>query len=153
MPTLTDCLETDHRRLDAILKESESLADRGSLAAAADLFATFADGLSRHIDAEEDVLFPALAKLAPHATAPMHVMRSEHAELRELLGRILRALRAADPVWRSDVGALEEILVAHNVKEERVLYPMSNEAASDAPEAGELRARLIGVLEGARRPT
>jgi iron-sulfur cluster repair protein YtfE (RIC family) len=152
MPSLTECLETDHRRLDAILIQCKSLASAGGFAAAADRFVTFADGLSRHIDAEEDVLFPALQEHAPHAMGPVHVMRSEHAQLRELLVLIAAALRASDAAWQPRVQALEDILKAHNLKEERVLYPMADEAAGEAPDAGELQARLTGVLEGRVHP-
>jgi len=147
MPTLTECLQTDHRRLDAILAECKALAIAGRFAAATDRFMTFRHGLSRHIDAEEDVLFPALAEHAPHAAGPMNVMRAEHGRIRELMSTLAGALAASDPAWRSVVDALEEILSGHNMKEERVLYPIADEATSDASDLDLLRARLNGIVE------
>ena len=99
MPTLTECLQTDHRRLDTILAECNALATAGRFAAAADHFVTFRQGLARHIDAEEGVLFPALAKHAPHAAGPMSVMRAEHGRIRELMANLAGALAASNPAW------------------------------------------------------
>ena len=148
MPTLTECLQTDHRRLDAILDECKALATAGRFAVAAERFATFRQGLARHIDAEEDVLFPALAEHAPHAAGPVGVMHAEHGQIRDLMATVTSALAASDPAWRSGVGELEEILSAHNLKEERVLYPMADEAMSDASDLDALRARLGGMVGG-----
>jgi len=146
VPTLTECLQIDHRRLDEILAECKTLATAARFAAAADRFTTFREGLARHIDAEEDVLFPALAERAPHATGPMRVMHAEHEQIRELMATLAGTLAASDPAWRSVVGALEEVLSGHNLKEEHVLYPMADEATSDAPELDALRARLVGMV-------
>ena len=146
MPTLTDCLESDHRRLDAILAECRSLAAAGSFPVASERFATFGRGLCRHIDAEEDILFPALEERAPHAAGPMRVMRAEHAELLEIIAAVAAALVGSDPAWRSRLQQLEDVLVAHNAKEERVLYPMANEVSRDDPELEGLAASLAGSL-------
>ncbi len=147
-PTLTECLETDHRRLDGVVVECKRLATSGEYAAAAEQFASFARGLSRHIDAEEEVLFPALQEHAPQAGGPLHVMRREHEKLREMLGTVEEALRASRPIWRSGVGALEDLLAQHNLKEERILYPMANEATSEFAGLDALRASLVAALDG-----
>jgi iron-sulfur cluster repair protein YtfE (RIC family) len=138
MPKLTECLEVDHRRLDRVLVETKSLAASGRFPNAAALFATFARGLSRHIDAEENILFPALDESAPHAAGPMHVMRLEHARLKELLEQIGAALERGDAAWQRDVRELEGILAEHNLKEERILYPLSDDATSRRPDFSEL---------------
>jgi hemerythrin-like domain-containing protein len=146
MPPLTDCLETDHRRLDAILTDCKRLADSHLFVAAAEKFTLFAQGLSRHIDAEERVLFPALEERVPQAAGPTRVMRFEHARLRELLVRLAQALAASDRVWQPATRELEELLAAHNTKEERVLYPMANSIALGVANPGELRAKLTDAL-------
>lgn len=146
MPTTTECLQTDHRRLDAILTECKALAAAGRFPVAADRFAMFRQGLSRHIDAEEDVLFPALSERAPHAAGPVRVMRAEHGEIRDLMATLASALAASDPTWRSTVSALEEVLSGHNMKEERILYPMADEALGDAADHEPLRARLTSMV-------
>lgn len=151
MPRLTECLQTDHRRLDAILVECKAQAAAGRFAAAADRFTTFREGLARHIDAEEDVLFPALAQHTPHARGPVSVMRSEHVQIREWMATLARALAAADPAWSSVMGELEEVLSGHNAKEEHVLYPMADEATHEARELDVLRATLQGMIEARAR--
>ena len=151
MPALTECLQTDHRRLDAILAECKALASAGGFAAAADRFATFADGLSRHIDAEEDVLFPRPGRSMRRTRGPRpRDALGARADPRAARPH-LAALRASDPPGShgaSPRGRPE----AHNMKEERVLYPMADEAAGEAPDADQLQARLTGVLEGRVHP-
>jgi iron-sulfur cluster repair protein YtfE (RIC family) len=144
MPTLTECLQRDHRRLDAILTESKAHAAAGRFSDAADRFTTFLQGLERHIDAEEDVLFPALSEQAPQMGGPMGVMRAEHIEIRDLMATLAIALATSDPTWRSTVCALEEVLSGHNIKEERVLYPTADEALGGAPDVDALSAKLSG---------
>jgi len=146
MPTLTDCLESDHRRLDAILGETKSLVGAGKFPEAARRFSVFERGLSGHIDAEEQLLFPAIEEHAPQAAGPVHVMRAEHAELRQILVAIGKALAASDAAWRAHVQALEDILAAHNMKEERVLYPMANAVTEGDPGVDALREKIAGHL-------
>jgi hemerythrin-like domain-containing protein len=149
MSTLTECLEEDHRRLDAILTECKSLATAGGFAAAAERFESFASGLSRHIDAEEGVLFPPLLERAQSAMGPVRVMRGEHLQIRALVLTLQTALRNSNPFWRSAVGELEALLDVHNMKEERVLYPMADAVAATAPGSEALRTRLVCFLAGA----
>lgn len=147
MPALTDCLQSDHRRLDAILVECKALAAAGAFPAAASRFAAFGRGLSRHIDAEEDVLFPALAGWAPDAAGPMHVMTAEHEVIRQTIAAIGNALEKGDGAWRALVQQLEEVLGAHNMKEERVLYPMADEASRGEPDVEQVQAGIVRLLE------
>lgn len=115
-------LEEDHHRIDAQFAAfAHSLDGRGapdvtSLAAAA-------RGLRRHIMVEEELHFPPLR--AGGLIGPIFVMLREHGEIWDGLDR-LDALVAAgaapadlQEVWR----ALEQALAAHNLKEERILYP------------------------------
>ena len=146
MSTLTECLQSDHRRLDAILVKCKALAAAGSFPEAASHFATFAQGLSRHIDAEEDVLFPALEDWSPDAAGPMHVMKIEHVRIRELNAAIGSALEKRDGGWKGLVQQLEEVLGAHNLKEERVLYPSADQASKGAPDAEQVRDGILRLL-------
>jgi len=74
----TRCLEVDHRKLDVILDEVERAAAAGRFPQAHEQFVRFAVGLLRHIDAEENVLFPQLTEADEGATGPISVMRLEH---------------------------------------------------------------------------
>ncbi len=142
----TRCLEHDHRRLDAILGDAERAAQRADVEGARKNFAAFAAGLARHIDVEEGVLFPELEGMHPGARGPTSVMRGEHRELRALLGTIERELAAAGPGWGPALGRLKELLGAHDTKEERVLYPMADAAASRAGRSEWLAEALLSAL-------
>jgi hemerythrin-like domain-containing protein len=148
MAMLTDVLKSDHRRLDGLLAECKSLAAGRSFSTAAARFAEFARGLSWHIDAEEDVLFPVLERHAPGATGPTDVMRAEHEQIRDLLARIASALDASDSAWHPAVSELENLLAGHNRKEEHVLYPMANQVGDELPDCDEVRGRIVQVLAG-----
>lgn len=139
---VTEYLEGDHRRLDAILDEAERLANAGEFAGASERFAEFACGLDRHIAIEEQILFPLFERVTGIATGPTIVMRSEHVRIRELLKRVSAGLEAGDPVALSAQAALEELLSMHNMKEERVLYPMTDQAAGGEREQNALVERM-----------
>lgn len=139
----SEYLTWDHRRLDAILERVQAQVGGGDLAAAARLFGEFAAGLDHHIVMEEEVLFPLLEKRAPMAMGPTRVMRHEHVEIRRLLREITEALGAASADGFARAKAeLEEVLGAHNMKEEHILYPMSDQTAGGASERAELVRHL-----------
>jgi iron-sulfur cluster repair protein YtfE (RIC family) len=144
----TQCLEVDHVELDVLLREAEQAAGAGRFAEAGQHFARFSSGLLRHIEAEENVLFPALRAADGRTVGPISVMRFEHEEFRELLATIAAELLASAETWRDSVWRLKQELIAHNTKEERVLYPMADEAAlsegCSAAWADKLRAALDG---------
>jgi len=137
--SLTHCLELDHRRLDAALLETKDLATQGAFTPALDRFRVVAAGLSRHIDAEETILFPALGSAA---AGPVRVMCMEHVRLREHLEAIRAALAANSSAWAEETRAFEVLLEQHNAKEERVLYPLSNDVTRGRPDVTTLRAAL-----------
>jgi iron-sulfur cluster repair protein YtfE (RIC family) len=130
MPTVSEYLESDHRRLDAILIEVDRLVADAACDAAAARFADFTSGLGRHIDAEEHVLFPAFERLTGMVTGPTMVMRTEHVEIRRWMALAGARLAGADAVgYRAAVQGLESVLGPHNRKEEDILYPMCDRAA------------------------
>jgi iron-sulfur cluster repair protein YtfE (RIC family) len=142
MPSsVTEYLSADHRRLDAIALEAESAARSGAAADAAALFARFAEGLDRHIQVEEEVLFPAFEAATGMASGPTVVMRAEHAEIRRLLAEVSSALGGGDaPAALDAMRKLTELLSDHNMKEETILYPMTDRSARD----------LAGLLDQVR---
>jgi uncharacterized protein (DUF2249 family)/hemerythrin superfamily protein len=127
-------LGTDHRRLDGLFAETCELARRGAVEAAGVRFADFRAGLEHHIEAEEKVLFPAFEQATGmHGAGPTEVMRIEHIEIRRLMAEVAAALAAGGGERAREIaGRLEQVLRLHNMKEENVLYPMSDHLAGDA---------------------
>ncbi len=137
--TISDFLESDHRRLDDILPSVGQMTDRGALANARERFAEFSCGLSRHIDAEEQILFPTFEQLTGMTTGPTVVMRAEHVEIRRWMALVAATLDAQDLAGvKRALGQLEGILAAHNIKEEQILYPMADRATSSPRERDDL---------------
>jgi iron-sulfur cluster repair protein YtfE (RIC family) len=132
-------LEWDHDRLDGLLDDTRRLLGSGRPEDAAARCTEFRDGLLRHIRMEEEILFPAfeLATGMSHG-GPTAQMRLEHTEIRACLDRMRDLFAAAGgrvapgaaplpPAFEDLRAALIGVLVDHNVKEERVLYPMTDQ--------------------------
>ncbi len=128
--TVTDCLEADHRRLDAIIPVVRRLVEAGSFDTARSGFAEFVCGLNRHIDIEEQLLFPIFEeKMGLFGGGPTVVMKHEHVQIRDSIGSVVAALESSDtPAVEAAIDDLVDTLSVHNGKEEGILYPMTDRA-------------------------
>lgn len=136
MQSVREHFEKDHDRLDGLLGAFQrmKLAD---FPEAKTNFKGFLFGLTRHIRWEEEVLFPLFErKTGMHDSGPTEVMRQEHVLIKERLDILHAKVRAGNPDCDLEVAALIDVLKAHNIKEERILYP----AIDHGLEAGELAA-------------
>ena len=141
--TVTDYLENDHRRLDALLEDALRLNEAESCSKALSPFREFARGLGRHIEIEERLLFPIVESLTGSEAGPTAVMRAEHVEIRCELDRAADRLEAQDAAGaRSAFGALRALLSEHNVKEEEILYPTADELVGSPRARQELVERM-----------
>jgi iron-sulfur cluster repair protein YtfE (RIC family) len=114
----------DHRACDALWPAVEAAGEKGDGAALQAAFAAFARAMRRHLDMEEQVLFPAFEKATGMVMGPTRVMRGEHAQMRAVLDQMAAAV-PADPAAVLDLGDTLLMLVQqHNRKEEGMLYPM-----------------------------
>jgi len=130
--TVSGLLEGDHRRLDAMVLEVQSLATSNSFREADERFSEFACGLRRHMDLEEQVLFPLLEQAGAPSGGPTDVMREEHADIRRCLAEAENAIRTENSGRVEEaLDDLTDTLTSHNTKEELVLYPMADEAAGN----------------------
>lgn len=132
--TVAEFLKTDHKRLDKIFNRFLEAVKEKNWDGASNGFREFRVGLKRHIRAEEDILFPVFEqKTGMSEGGPTAVMKMEHKEIQELLDKILSATDAKDPVQVPNASnALVSILTDHNMKEEHILYPESDECLSEA---------------------
>jgi uncharacterized protein (DUF2249 family) len=144
---VTECLMTDHRRLDAILAETGALVAAGDFGGAGRQFDAFACGLDRHIGMEEQVLFPVFEQATGITTGgPTEVMRQEHVAIRGFVAAAAAAIRAREAgAFSAAVLSLRDTLGPHNVKEEHILYPMTDNAAGGARERDDIVRRMQAV--------
>jgi len=125
---VTDYMQADHNRLDIIMNGFQEAYKADRWEEALSLFKEFDLGLRRHIQAEEEVLFPLFEEKTGMTDAgPTFVMKMEHTDIRDFLERITTATEAKE----SDAAAeatqiLTNTLTDHNMKEEQILYPESD---------------------------
>ena len=105
----------------------EELLDTRDIEAARPAWQKFDAGIRRHIAMEEEVLFPALELASSMGDGgPTSVMRMEHKQMLGLLHQIDAEIEAGKAEQAMDVGDTLLMLVQqHNVKEEGMLHPMS----------------------------
>ena len=107
-----------------------------------------------HLAAEEAVLYPALARSFPEASASLAPLREEHADLREMLASLHDLLRHAPDRDRNvqiavQVRDLVDLLRVHIRKEESVVFDVS-ERVIEPRELGELVRRLAPYFPAKR---
>ncbi len=140
---VNEALSWDHDRLDDLEGRAFKARESGDLAGAKALYAVFAFGLRRHIRFEEELLFPefeARTGLSP-TMGPSAVMRDEHREILECLGRIEEAMGDGSASLESLRHGLHLVLGNHNLKEENIVYP-GTDAAMTPQERDGLVARI-----------
>ena len=129
MDQLTAPLVADHRHCDSLFATAEDAAQRTDWAACREHFDAFLAAMLHHFEVEENVLFPAFEQATGMSMGPTAMMRSEHAQMRDLLNNMAAVIVAGR---RDDyLGTSETLLLymqQHNLKEEHVLYPMADQA-------------------------
>jgi len=141
--SVTQFLGSDHARLDALFELVERHAAQGDFADAVARFSELRCGLERHMAMEEQVLFPTFEERTGIESGPTEVMRLEHAEIAKLLDEIGVALAEEDTgAFVGAAGELKELLGTHNMKEERVLYPMTDRSFQDLRSRDDLVRRM-----------
>lgn len=129
MSTILEFLGTDHRTCDDLFASAEEAAGNKNWDSARDLFARFQAAMTHHLAMEEEVLFPAFEERTGMRGGPTQVMRMEHDQMRALMEEMSAAVAAAN---QSDYLGVSEtlnmLMQQHNLKEENMLYPMSDQA-------------------------
>jgi uncharacterized protein (DUF2249 family) len=129
--TLAEHLRADHARIDGLLNEMQHFLRVGALAEAEWHLTTLDQALSRHMAAEEALLFPAMQRMIETVARAVPGMLAEHAELRSLLPELEAAL-AKQNVLASEalLPQLRRSLARHHEDEEHLIYPISDWALS-----------------------
>lgn len=146
MTPITRLLTDDHEHCDQLFAAAENAVQARDWARAEREFAAFSQALAHHFAAEEQTLFPAFEARSGLNGGPTFVMRSEHLQMRELVEQMAAALAGQDET--GFLGASDTLLMLmrqHNLKEEQILYPMTDRVlADDADLIGRLQETLQG---------
>ena len=132
MQLISDYMNKDHRHCDA------AFALAGDRAAAADWTGLARDGaaflrkIERHIEVEEELLFPAFEQTTGMTTGPTETMCMEHEQMRPMFAQMRAAIAAKDAKQYLGVAeTLLGLLQQHNMKEESMMYPMLDQALGE----------------------
>ncbi len=134
MLDITGYLTQEHRECDELYAKVEELVSSEMWGQVLGAFKTFKDKTLKHFAKEEDVLFPEFEGRTGIVMGPTQVMRMEHAQAKDLLERMEKAIQEKDKKSFVSLGETFMILIQqHNMKEEQILYPMCDQHL-DAPE-------------------
>ena len=129
MSTISQVMHSDHQRCDELFATAEEAVNDGAWSQAGGAFAAFRDATLHHFSMEEEALFPAFEAATGNTMGPTQMMRYEHEQMRALMNQMEEGITAED--GDSYLGASETLLMMmqqHNLKEEQILYPMTEQA-------------------------
>ena len=123
--SVTAYLSSDHKRLEGVLEEACLRVADARWAAAAECLALYQRSLDRHIQLEEEIVYPLFEARSGIVDGPTAVMRDEHRCLRRAVVMMAAAITVEDAGAHAEARSfLESVRPAHEAKEERILYPM-----------------------------
>jgi len=118
-------MKGEHRACDEAFAEAEKAVIENDFDKAQDLFVKFAEDTLGHFEKEEKTLFPVFEEITGSKEGPTNVMRYEHEQMRDLIGRLASAAEEKDKdAYLSIAESLMILLQQHNMKEEQMLYAM-----------------------------
>ena len=121
-------LTEEHRKCDRLYAEAEEAVLKGDWDKAKELYEKFKEKTLLHFEKEEEVLFPEFEERTGMTMGPTQVMRMEHNQARELLERLGKAVEEQNKDEFLSAGESLMILIQqHNMKEEQILYPMTDQ--------------------------
>lgn len=129
MNTISEFLGDDHRNCDELFAMAETKVAQQRWDQAREGFGQFCAAMARHFAMEEEVLFPAFEARTGSSMGPTRVMRMEHDQMRGLIEEMTRAIERNDDAGFLGLSeTLNMLMQQHNLKEENMLYPMSDQA-------------------------
>jgi hemerythrin-like domain-containing protein len=146
MHTISGYMTTDHKRCDDLFASAETSVNNTDWSGAAESLKAFSDGLEAHFAMEEKVLFPAFEEAVGSTEGPTSVMRMEHKQLRSILAMLHESLAKQDVEgFLGYSETLNTMLQQHNMKEESILYLMTDRVLSDREDEIVNAMREVGV--------
>jgi hemerythrin-like domain-containing protein len=133
--SITTALQQQHRHCDEFLAQAESAARAAQWDDCVNATQVFCQMTEAHFALEEESLFPAFEQATGMSSGPTQVMRSEHAQARDLMQGLQDAAQNRDA--DDFIGCAETLLILlqqHNMKEENILYPMCDRSIPEFAE-------------------
>jgi len=126
MDNVIEYMSAGHRQCDDVFINAEALVAKKDWLNATTQWRLFAADLEHHLQQEESILFPAFEQATGMTMGPTQVMRGEHVQMRQLVSQLTDALSGQDK--EQYLGLSETLMILmqqHNMKEEQMLYPMT----------------------------
>jgi iron-sulfur cluster repair protein YtfE (RIC family) len=138
-------MQWDHDKMDDLLERTMHDIACENWRGALVCLGEFSEGLRRHIEIEERVLFPRFeSATGTHVAGPTERMHEEHKQIIQAVECMVTALHArdADDVENWYVNLLA-VFVEHNMREEQIVYPLVDRALTPPARDSLLRAMLL----------
>lgn len=130
MSTIKGFLTEDHGRCDELFAKMEDAVTQ-SIESAKEAYDAFAEATERHFQMEERVMFLEFEQKTGMTQGPTAIMRHEHAQMRNLLAEMGKAIEAKDKdKFFGNSETLMILMQQHNMKEEQMLYTMAQQHLS-----------------------
>ena len=143
MTTISEYMGDDHHRCDKLFSIAESAADKADWTTAKQQTDSFMKAMLQHFEMEEEVLFPTLEQATGMTQGPTQIMRQEHQQMRQLLEQLGVALESQNQdEFLSISETLLMMMQQHNMKEEGILYTMSDDWIE-----GEANTRVLEQMQ------
>lgn len=121
-----------HKECDELFANAEQTLANSDWVTGAEQWSDFSVELEKHFSREEQILFPEFERTTGMVGGPTQMMRIEHEQMRNLVNEIDSAIANKD---KDQVLGLTETLMItmqqHNMKEEQILYPMTDQSLSN----------------------
>ncbi len=129
MSTIKEYLTHEHKECDSFFSDLETQVANREWESAQETFGKFFHETEAHFQKEEKVLFPALEEMTGSSEGPTQVMRMEHGQIRSAMSQMDQDLKNKDVDHFLGLSETFNILIQqHNMKEEQILYSMSDNA-------------------------
>ena len=112
-------LETDHRRLESLLKQGEDTTER-AVKGRRELLATLSKALTIHEMIEEKVLYPALKEFPEARDIVLEGFQEHH--VADLIAKELEGVATTDEQWGAKFKVLKENIEHHIQEEEGPMF-------------------------------
>jgi len=128
MNDITTFMTADHKHCDDVFVEFENAITANNWPELKANWGLFSKLLAHHFEMEETVLFPEFEAATGITEGPTSVMRSEHLQMRSLISSLDDAIASEDGDQCQGIAETLMIMMQqHNMKEEQMLYPMSDQ--------------------------